>query len=92
MQKMLFSQPKVHHNVSLEQDILMHLLKRTLFIFPAFIAAIFYLVPNFGPLFTPVKGPAANHADFVGQMFFFYSVHVVAWLSNCSKNPSALDR
>jgi len=42
------------------------------FIFPATVAAIFYLLPHLFPLFAPGERPAADRADFLREMAFFY--------------------
>jgi hypothetical protein len=39
----------------------------------AFIAAIFYLIPNFNPFFPPGKRAFAYRANFYWQIFFGYS-------------------
>jgi hypothetical protein len=37
-----------------------------LFILPAAIGTVFHLIPNFFPLFSPIKGPATANTVFAG--------------------------
>jgi hypothetical protein len=42
---------------------------------PALVAAVFYLLPNLLPFFSPGKRSVANNANFRRQFIFFDSAH-----------------
>jgi hypothetical protein len=42
---------------------------------PAFIAAIFNLIPNLFPFFAPAKGPATYNTNLLGQVLFCNMFH-----------------
>jgi hypothetical protein len=46
-----------------------------LLILPAAIGTVFHFIPNFFPLFSPIKGPATANTVFAGQIALLTHAH-----------------
>jgi hypothetical protein len=54
-----------------------------LFILPAAIGTVFHLIPNFFPLFSPIKGPATANTVLAGQIALLTHAHDLCPIGVC---------